>query len=260
MSSSKSILVVKNVTMQFGGLKAVDNFNLTLIEGELAGLIGPNGAGKTTVFNVLTGVYKPTTGDVHLSGIDTAPLKPYQISHLGISRTFQNIRLFKDLTVLDNILIASNQHAKHTMLDSVARLPRHFREETRLREKSMELLRIFNLDGKSSAQSGSLPYGEQRKLEIIRALATDPKVLFLDEPAAGMNHKETEVLMETIAKIRKDFGLTVLLIEHDMKLVMGICERILVLDHGVTICQGNPEHVRKDPKVIAAYLGADGGH
>ena len=261
MTSGKAILEAKNVTMQFGGLKAVDNFNLTLHEGELAGLIGPNGAGKTTVFNCLTGVYKPTIGDVFLAGVDTAPLKPFQISHLGISRTFQNIRLFKDLTVLDNVLIAANQHATHTMLDSVVRTPRHFSEETRLREKSMELLRIFNLDGKSHLESGGLPYGEQRKLEIIRALATDPKVLFLDEPAAGMNHKETEGLMETIAKIRKDFGLTVLLIEHDMKLVMGICERILVLDHGVTISQGNPDHIRKDPKVIAAYLGADsGGH
>lgn len=259
--NDRNILVAKNVTMQFGGLKAVDDFNLTLVQGELAGLIGPNGAGKTTVFNCLTGVYKPTHGDVHLAGVDTAPLKPFQISHLGISRTFQNIRLFKELTVLENVLIAANQHAKHTMLDSIVRLPRHFSEEKRLRDQAMDLLRIFNIEGKANLESGGLPYGEQRKLEIIRALATDPKVLFLDEPAAGMNHKETEGLMETIAKIRKDFGLTVLLIEHDMKLVMGICERILVLDHGCTISQGNPDHIRKDPKVIAAYLGADAeGH
>ncbi|HVK61814.1 MAG TPA: ABC transporter ATP-binding protein [Bdellovibrionales bacterium] len=251
------ILEAKDVTMQFGGLKAVDTFNIALRKGELAGLIGPNGAGKTTVFNVLTGVYKPTKGDVHLCGVDIRPLKPFKISHLGISRTFQNIRLFRDLSVIDNVLIAAHQHAEYTMLDSVLRLPKHFWGEAHLRKQALELLHIFNLDKKADYQAGGLPYGEQRKLEIIRALATEPKMLFLDEPAAGMNHKETESLMETIAKIRKDFGLTVLLIEHDMKLVMGICERILVLDHGVTISQGNPEHVRKDPKVIAAYLGAD---
>lgn len=262
-ASGAAILDAKNVTMQFGGLKAVDNFNLKLFSGELVGLIGPNGAGKTTVFNCLTGVYKPTAGEVWLAGEDTKPLKPFQISHLGMSRTFQNIRLFKELTVVDNVLIAAHQHARHSMLDAVMRFGHHFREEARMREKAMSLLKIFDLDGKAEYQSGGLPYGEQRKLEIIRALATEPKVLCLDEPAAGMNHKETESLMETIAKIRRDFALTVLLIEHDMKLVMGICERILVLDHGVTISQGNPEHIRRDPKVIAAYLGAEfeqGGH
>ena len=258
------VLEAKNVTMQFGGLKAVDNFNLQLHAGELVGLIGPNGAGKTTVFNVLTGVYKPTAGEVHLNGSDIRPLKPYQISKLGMSRTFQNIRLFKELSVIDNVLIASRQHAEHTMLDSVVRSPRHYREEARMHEKAMELLKIFSLEGKSTVQSGGLPYGEQRKLEIIRALATDARVLLLDEPAAGMNHRETESLMETIARIRKDFQLTVLLIEHDMKLVMGICERIAVLDHGVKISEGSPDHIRRDPKVITAYLGADfdagGGH
>ena len=264
-ATAAEILVAKNVTMQFGGLTAVDNLNICLKLGELVGLIGPNGAGKTTAFNVLTGVYKPTSGMVTIAGEDTEPLKPFEISHLGMSRTFQNIRLFKDLSVLDNILIAGKQHSMHTMLDSALRLPRHFREERQLREKALSLLKIFSLEGKADAQSGSLPYGQQRKLEIVRALATDPKVLLLDEPAAGMNHKETEGLMETIAQIRRDFGLTVLLIEHDMKLVMGICERILVLDHGVTIAQGAPDHIRKDPKVIAAYLGADfnsetGGH
>jgi len=255
--SPKKLLEAKNVTMQFGGLKAVDNFSLSLFEGELAGLIGPNGAGKTTVFNVLTGVYKPTSGEVFLQNVDIRPKKPYQISRMGLSRTFQNIRLFKTLTVLDNVLIASRQHSNHSMLDSVLRLPQHFREEERLRKNALDLLEIFNLRDKANAESGSLPYGQQRKLEIVRALATEPRVLFLDEPAAGMNHRETEGLMETIAKIRREFKLTVLLIEHDMKLVMGICERILVLDHGVTISQGSPEHIRRDPKVIAAYLGAD---
>ena len=252
-----ALLEAKNVTMQFGGLKAVDDFNLALNPGELVGLIGPNGAGKTTVFNVLTGVYKPTLGEVRVKGVDIRPKKPFQISHLGVSRTFQNIRLFRELSVLDNVLIASRQHSTHTMLDSVLRLPRFYREENRMRQKAIDLLHIFDLESLIDARSGSLPYGQQRKLEIVRALATDPHCLMLDEPAAGMNHRETEELMGTIAKIRRDFKLTVLLIEHDMKLVMGICERILVLDHGVTIAQGTPDMIRKDSKVIAAYLGAD---
>lgn len=256
-TSGIPILEAKGVTMQFGGLKAVDNFNIALTQGELVGLIGPNGAGKTTVFNTLTGVYKPTFGDVFVEGKSTKPLKPYQISHMGVTRTFQNIRLFKEMTVLENVLIAAHQHTHYGMIASILKTPAYFAEEDKLRAQAMDLLHIFKLESKFDHEAGSLPYGEQRKLEIVRALATDPKVIMLDEPAAGMNHRETESLMETIAKIRKDFALTVLLIEHDMKLVMGICERILVLDHGVTIASGTPEQIKRDPAVITAYLGAD---
>ncbi len=254
---AQPLLEAKGVTMQFGGLKAVDNFNLQLMKGELVGLIGPNGAGKTTVFNTLTGVYKPTMGDVTVDGRSTLPLKPYQISHLGVTRTFQNIRLFKEMTVLQNVLIAAHQHTRYGMTAAVLKTPAYFLEEDELRKKGLELLSIFQLDTKADLEAGGLPYGQQRKLEIIRAMATKPKVIMLDEPAAGMNHKETEGLMETIAQIRKDFGLTVLLIEHDMKLVMGICERILVLDHGTTIASGSPDQIKRDPKVVAAYLGQD---
>ncbi len=251
------ILEAKNITMQFGGLKAVENFNLEIEAGELVGLIGPNGAGKTTVFNMLTGVYKPTSGQILIDSKETHGLKSFQISHLGMTRTFQNIRLFKDLSVLENVLIASHKSTDYSMIQAVLKTPKFFEEEASVTLKAMKLLKIFDLDKKADSQAGSLPYGEQRKLEIVRALATDPKIILLDEPAAGMNHKETESLMHLISYIRKEFKLSVLLIEHDMKLVMGICERLIVLDHGVTISQGSPDHIRKDPKVIAAYLGAD---
>lgn len=254
---SEVLLQATNMTMQFGGLCAVDKFNLTLRSGELVGLIGPNGAGKTTCFNCLTSVYKPTTGTVNIRGVDTKNLKPYQISKLGMTRTFQNIRLFRDLTVLDNVVVAGLQHTRHSILDSVLRSPRHFIEEARLRERALELLSIFSLQDKAHLQSGGLPYGEQRRLEIVRALATEPRLILLDEPAAGMNNKETEELMNTIAKVRKDFRLAVLLIEHDMKLVMGICERIIVLDHGIVIAEGTPREIKSNPKVIAAYLGTE---
>lgn len=258
------LLEAQKITMQFGGLKAVDSLEFHINKGELMGLIGPNGAGKTTVFNMLTGVYQPSSGNVVFKGKSIKGLKPYQISHLGITRTFQNIRLFRELSVLENVLIAGVQHQTYGFPAAIFKTEDFLSQERTLREKSLHLLSIFGLDKKAQDPSGSLPYGEQRKLEIIRALATDPELICLDEPAAGMNHNETHHLMETIAKIRKDFSLTVLLIEHDMKLVMGICERIVVLDHGCKIEEGTPKHIQSSQKVIEAYLGTDeefhGGH
>lgn len=254
---SDALLEARGITMQFGGLKAVDNLEFKINKGQLVGLIGPNGAGKTTVFNMLTGVYQPTQGEVFLCGKSLKGIKPYEISHRGMTRTFQNIRLFKGLSVLDNVLIAGHQHMHYSLMDALLLTKKYHQAESSLRDKAMGLLKIFKLDHKAQESAAALPYGEQRKLEIVRALATDPKIILLDEPAAGMNHSETHQLMDTIAHIRENFKLTVLLIEHDMKLVMGICENIIVLDHGVKIEEGTAGKIQASQKVIEAYLGVE---
>ena len=249
------VLECKNVGIKFGGLKAVDNFNLSINKGELLGLIGPNGAGKTTVFNMITGVYAPSEGEILLNGNKINGKSASDICHMGISRTFQNIRLFPYLTVVENVKVAKNQLMKYSLFAGMFRTPSYWREEAKVEEECMELLKVFNLDKFADLPAGSLPYGEQRKLEIARALACNPSLLLLDEPAAGMNPKETEELMQTIKLLRDKFDTSILLIEHDMKLVIGICERLTVLNYGSILAEGDPRTTINDERVVRAYLG-----
>jgi branched-chain amino acid transport system ATP-binding protein len=249
------MLDVQNLSIVFGGLKAVSDFNLTINEKEIVGLIGPNGAGKTTVFNMLTGVYTPTEGTISYLGERIQGLKPYNITKKKIARTFQNIRLFSNLTVLDNVKVSFNYRINYSLFDSIFRTPKFRKTEAEIIEKSVELLKVFSLDAKKDELASNLPYGEQRKLEIVRALAAEPSLLLLDEPAAGMNPQETVELMDLINWIKDKFHISILLIEHDMKLVMGICDKIAVLDYGKKIAEGTPEEIKNNPRVIEAYLG-----
>ena len=250
-----AILDVQNLSISFGGLHAVDDFQITIEKGQLYGLIGPNGAGKTTVFNLLTGVYKPDEGIIRLDGQDITGRSTIELNMAGVARTFQNIRLFKNLSVLDNVKVGLHNHFRYSTLEGILRLPRYHKVEKEMNERAMELLKVFDLDGQADFLASNLPYGKQRELEIARALATQPKLLLLDEPAAGMNPNETQDLMKTIRFVRDNFDVSILLIEHDMKLVSGICEKLTVLNFGRVLAQGDTSEVLNNPEVITAYLG-----
>lgn len=252
---AENMLEVKNLSISFGGLAAVDDFNVSIKKKQLYGLIGPNGAGKTTVFNLLTGVYKPDKGTILLDGKDITGMKTIDVSKNGVARTFQNIRLFTEMTVLDNVKIGLHNQYKYSTATGILRLPKYYRTEKKMNEKALELLKVFDLDLMADFYASNLPYGDQRKLEIARALATNPKLLLLDEPAAGMNPNETEELMSTIRLVRDKFDMTILLIEHDMQLVSGVCEEISVLNFGKVLASGKTAEVLKNPDVITAYLG-----
>ena len=251
------ILECRRIGIDFGGLSAVDEFTIAIGRTEICGIIGPNGAGKTTIFNLLTNVYRPTRGSILVNGVDTLGMTTYEVNRRGVARTFQNIRLFKDLTVEENVLIGLHNSMNYSVASSMLRLPKYWKQEKEARERVRELLHIFHMENMTAQQAGSLPYGAQRRLEIVRSLATNPGILLLDEPAAGMNPSETAELMETIRKIRDEFHIAIMLIEHDMKLVMGICEGIAVLNYGRIIAKGTPDEIRNNPVVIEAYLGKE---
>lgn len=257
MTEKKHLLDMQDVSIVFGGLRAVSNVNLYIDEGELIGLIGPNGAGKTTAFNMITGVYTPTEGKIYFDGKPVNGKKSYQVTQMGMARTFQNIRLFSELSVLDNVKIAFNMHINYSLPQAIFRVKRYFSEEDTVTREALELLKLFHLDAHANDLAKNLPYGAQRRLEIARALATKPKLLLLDEPAAGMNPQETKELMEMIQWLRDNFKIAILLIEHDMGLVMGVCERLYVLEHGFCIATGTPEEIKQNKAVIKAYLGGE---
>lgn len=259
MDKRRSVLKCYNISISFGGLKAVNGFNLDVKEKDLIGLIGPNGAGKTTVFNMLSGVYEPTEGAIYLDGENITGLPVHKLSQKGIARTFQNIRLFDYLSVVDNVKVSMNRDMRYKIVDGMLRLKNYWKEEREATKKALDILKILGLAAYANDSAGNLSYGAQRKLEIARALATNPKLLLLDEPAAGMNAIETESLMDTIRMIRDNFNLSIVLIEHDMKLVLGICEKLYVLNHGIVIAKGKPEEVVKKDDVVSAYLGSGYG-